>query len=218
MGVARFLTGGVVCLAVLGCEHPPAAEDAVEVPNAEAEEPSSRGIDFPYRVESACPGEGCSYGTWLACDAVPVYAEAGASESMGESIGAGASFEVETGVVLVEEPGVVAVTRPTPHVSFLSDGLTFQPNDTILVLDYVGEGFFNVWHADSILEVEGFWPWDAFRPSDDYEYGGEVIREGRSGFWVRTSGPPAGWIDVEASAVAAPNALDPDPPRCPQGD
>ncbi|MEX2282402.1 MAG: hypothetical protein WEE89_07955 [Gemmatimonadota bacterium] len=33
----------------------------------------------------------------------------------------------------------------------------FLPGDTMVVLDYVGEGRWKVFYKDRILEVEGFW-------------------------------------------------------------
>lgn len=220
MNVVRTVSTVVACSLVLGCEaeEPSPTLDAPDVLELEAAGDSVSlvsGLDFPFRVEPACPGEGCSYGEWFACDTVLLYSDPGAGTPTGGVIGPGEPFVVETGTVLVDAPEVVVVTRPTPQISFVSGGLTFRPGDTLLVLNYLGEGFFDAWYADSILEVEVFWPWEPFHPGDDFEYGGEVVREGRSEFWVRTDGPPRGWIDVEASSLAAPNALDPDPPVCP---
>lgn len=178
------------------------------------------GLAFPYRVEPACPGEGCAYGSWLACDSVLLYEDPQDSGPGGSYLLPGRAFDVTTGAVIVDAPTVVAVTAPRRQVlAFSEDAITFQPGDTLYVLDYLGEGFFNAWHADSVLEVEVFWPWESFMPGEDFEYGGEVVQEGEASFWVNTRGPDgtAGWVWVDSSSVAANSALEPGPPICPAG-
>jgi len=43
----------------------------------DAEAPTIADLVFPHVVQPACPGEGCMYDEWLACDAVPVYPNLG---------------------------------------------------------------------------------------------------------------------------------------------
>jgi hypothetical protein len=173
-------------------------------------------MQFPRRVQPACPGEGCAYGAWLACDSIPLYESPDEASSWRGYLAPDQTFEVSSGAVIVGAPTVVVVTRPTPQYSFLEDSRTFSPGDTLYVLDYLGEGFFNAWYADSILEVDVFWPWEAFFPADDYEYGGEVIQPGSSEFWVQTVGASSSevWLRADAGGLAAPNVFDPEPPVC----
>jgi hypothetical protein len=186
-----------------------------EVATSAGDSPDSPGIEFPYRVEPACPGEGCSYGLWLACDSVPLFAGPGDSSPTGQYLLPDQAFEVTSGAVVVETPGIVAVTRPTPQAPYLADAVTFVPGDTLYVLDYLGEGFFNAWHRGALLEVEAFWPWENFYPAAGFEFGGELIQAGRTSFWAKTSSGLSGtWISVDDASVAVPNALDPDPPTC----
>lgn len=68
------------------------------------------GLEPPYQVEPACPGEGCTFGTWLACDPVPLFGTPGDVSVTTGTLPADATFEVATGLVIVEVPEVVEVT------------------------------------------------------------------------------------------------------------
>ena len=110
----------------------------------------------------------------------------------------------------------VAVTRSSRPVPFLSGEDIFQPGDTLYVLDYLGEGFYNTWCQGEFYETERFWPGPDFFTAADHEYSGSVVQEAVNGFWVqiRSTNQREGWVDVFNVRLAAPNALDPDPPRC----
>ncbi len=175
------------------------------------------GLDFPHVVAPACPGEGCIFGMWLACESLPVFESPDLGGPELGRVPAGTWFEVTSGAVVVETPGVVVVTRPVARVPSLFAVDSLFPNDTLYVLDYIGEGFFNVLRADSIVEVEVFWPWQPLRVGPDFQYGGRIVQDGRSEFWVQTSLPDeaTGWIPAERFSIAALSGLDPDPPTCP---
>ncbi len=174
-------------------------------------------LTLPYVAADACPGEGCTYGTWLACGPIDVYEAYGAEAPVRRTLAAGDAFEVTTGVVIVDEPGVVVVTRRVERLAVASGGGPLLPNDTIYVLDYLGEGFFNIWHEGAIAEVEVFWPWENMVVGPAFQYAGEVVRPGRSAFWAHGTAPEGttGWIAVEGSRLAIPNSLDPVELACP---
>ena len=171
---------------------------------------------FPYVVEPACPGEGCMYDEWLACAAVPVYANMGGATESITTLDANERFSVLTGAVVVESPGIVAITRPSRPVPFLEGEDIFQPGDTLYVLEYLAEGFFNTWFQGSFFETAQFWPGPNLFPSSSYEFGGSVVQEVESSFWVRirSADQGEGWVDASNATLAAPNALDPDPAAC----
>ena len=173
------------------------------------------GMALPYVVEPACPGEGCAYGTWRACDSVPVLELPDVGATTVAHLRENESFEVQVGRVVVEVPEAVVLTRPTRQFGFSDEGVLFSEGDTVYVLDYLGEGYFNVWSADSILETEVFWPWDAFIPGSDFEYGGEVVQPGQRAFWVRiTAGNVGGWVRADQASVLSANSIDPAPLVC----
>ncbi len=198
---------------VMACGDQSAGQSRVRVQDVLA----AAGLELPHRVEPACPGEGCAYGTWLACDSVPLYRSPWDPSEVAGYLVPDRPFEVGTGMVVVDVPEVVLVTRPTPRISFEEDGVTFQPGDTLYVLDYLGEGFFNAWYIDAILETEVFWPWADFFAASDFEYGGEVIQNGSASFWVQTTDSEGseGWVWVDSASVTAPSLLEPGFLECP---
>ena len=163
-----------------------AAPDSEAPPlTTDRETPSPSVLSFPYVVEPACPGEGCTYDEWLTCGTVPVYASLGDPRDPVVTLEANERFEVLTGAVVVDRPGIVAVTRPSRPVPFLSGEDIFQPGDTLYVLDYLGEGFYNTWFQGEFYETEQFWPGPDFFTAPDHEYGGNVVQEAVTGIWVQ---------------------------------
>ena len=194
---------------------PPSPEPQnISAPDSEA--PTLADLSFPYVMQPACPGEGCMYDEWLACGAVSVYRSLGDSTDPVSTLEANERFEVLTGAVVVDSPGIVAIMHPSRPVPYVEGEDIFQPGDTLYVLDYVGEGFYNTWFQGSFFETEQFWPGPDFFTSSDYVYGGSVVQEVGSSFWVqiRSAEREEGWVDVSNTTLAAPNSFDPDPPTC----
>ncbi len=210
-GMAACL--GAALLLQLGCSSVPDRDEGAPAP---AIVPA--GLAFPYVKRPACPGEGCTYGTWLACDTVQVYGAEGDTTAVAYLLAASDSFEVHAGAVYVRAPGAVVVSRPVYQIGFDSSGVLFQPGDTLFVLDYLGEGFFDAWYRDTVLETEVFWPWEHWFPSPDYVYGGRVVQEGETEFWIEITSRPGkgkhGWVVVDWARLAMPNSFDPVPLEC----
>jgi len=167
---------------------------------------------FPMTIENACPGEGCSYGEWVACGPTDLYDEPGAEGPVG-ALEVGRRFEVTTGVMMIERPTVVLVTDSTKQTPWQPNSLTFAPGDTLMVLGYRGEGFFNALYGDTIVSTFVFWEWIDSGPQDTHT--GTVLEEGAAAFWVAMM--EAGeqlWINVNTSSVANPSSLSPDPAVC----
>jgi hypothetical protein len=160
-------------LIVAACGTPPRQDPGSG--SAEAEVIRPAGLTLPYVKRPACPGEGCAYGTWLACDTVSVYSHEADTTDRAFYLAREEPFEVLAGAIHMTRPEVVIVSRPTYQIGFQQSGVLFQPGDTLYVLSYIAEGFFDASYRDSIIETEIFWPWDDWHPPDAYEYGGEVI-------------------------------------------
>ncbi len=173
------------------------------------------GMTFPYVVSPACPGEGCTYGEWMACDSVRVYGEAEPTAKAAGWLLTDEPFTVETGMVIVRRPGAVLVTARTPQHTVGEAGYYFESGDTLFVFNYLGEGFFASWHRGEMLETEVFWPWDSWYPAEGHQYTGEILQEANNEFWVSVSSErAAGWVWVDSAHVAMANSLDPWPPEC----
>ena len=209
------VSGIVLAMSVAACGAPPRDRGSPSEPPSVRLLPA--GLSFPYVKRPACPGEGCAYGTWLACDTVSVYAREADTTERAFYLAREEPFQVLAGAVHVTRPEVVVVSRPTYQIGFQQSGVLFQPGDTLYVLSYIAEGFFDAWYRDSIIETEIFWPWEDWFPAKDHEYGGEVIRHGDATFWiqVRNGRGQEGWVPVDRASLASANSLDPDPPRCP---
>jgi len=128
----------------------------------------------------------------------------------------GLYFEVVLGSVRITVPGAVQVLERTPNYSFGKVDLYFDRGDTLFVFDYLGEGFFNGLHKGQPVEVEIFWPWSEWIPGEDYHYSGRVLQEWQGAFWISAAldDDQIGWINVDASNLAAAYSLVDEPLKC----
>ncbi len=233
--ITLFALAGVLALGISACpesgdesvseqvatapqdDHPAVPPDP---PNGEmtsppiAEAPPSSEYSFPYAfpyvVERACEGDrdGCAYGEWLACGSIPVYASRDNTAEIVTTLEASDRFEVLTGNIVIESPGIVAVTRPSRPIPWEPGEDIFQPSDTLYVFHYRGEGFYTVWFKGEFLATEQFWP-RSTTPSDP-EFGGTLVQEVESVFWVqiRPANQAEGWVVVDYPLLAFPNSHD----------
>jgi hypothetical protein len=66
----------------------------------------------------------------------------------------GTALQADSGVVIVTRVGLVAVHRPyRDH----EQNVVFAPGDTIVLLDYLGEGYYNAWVRGRLQEVVDDW-------------------------------------------------------------
>lgn len=183
----------------------------------EAPEPTHAppSVALPYVVDPACPGEGCEYGRWLACDSVRLLA---APESGGVTVAwleRDQWFEVESGLVAVRQPATYVAHRPIRDDSVgWESWLPMSPSDTLYVLDYLGEGFHNVWWRDSIQVSFQFWLGQ--RP-DTVHPALELIQPGITEFWAATltSDGELGWFHVTPPSVFPASRYSMMPESCP---
>lgn len=142
----------------------------------------------------ACPFECCVYGEWRAESAIPLVPRPAETPSAGSStLEPGAAFQADSGHVRVTGLALVAVTEwvaPMPQ-------RRLEPGDTLVLLDYVGEGFHSAWLDGEFVEVSDFWSSATDRPR------GEVIGEHSSEWWVHatSSSGTSGWFRADAPGV-----------------
>jgi hypothetical protein len=70
------------------------------------------------------------------------------------TIASGAHLTADSGFVRITQVGRVAVRAPY-HDPMMGDD--YAKGDTILVLDYLGEGFFNAWYRGGMRQVSQYW-------------------------------------------------------------
>lgn len=143
------------------------------------------------RREGACPFECCGYRTWSEPVDLALFSDPQEGQPV-DTIPAGERFEAVTGTVFVT--GLV-LAIPTDTLGQYGDPRpeaplpvewrpTWVPGDTLVVLDYEGEGVFNVWQDGEVAQVSQFWD----SPEVDLGPGpprGRSIGEYETEWWVR---------------------------------
>jgi hypothetical protein len=126
---------------------------------------------------------------------------------------AGTKLRADTSLVVVTRIGLVVLRRP---YSEGEGGLRFASGDTLLVLDYLGEGTTRVWWRGQIALVETFWD----RAAMGKDTGAELVREPRREWWAHVmaldpKGVREGWLEAtryrvdgaDACGAGTPSAL-----------
>jgi hypothetical protein len=93
----------------------------------------------PMVFAEVCPGEGCSYGTWIACQSIAVTTAQRPGAPVAFTLHRGDSLSALTGDQVVEQAGKI-VFRDTVRVAAMVDRYLFTPADTLYPLSYDGEG------------------------------------------------------------------------------
>lgn len=189
----HLAAASLIAAAACGSDTQPAPETQVaDTPAAEISvvEFARRHFDaVPDSVlvrGGACPFECCVYGEWRAETAIPLAVEPRTGADSVGSIAVGETFPADTGFVRITGPAIIAVTD-TVRVR----DTTLLPGDTVVVLDYVGEGYWNLLHRGRVLEeVEGFWGAEHDDPRGAY-YG-----DYRKEWWVHARG---GWFRADST-------------------
>ncbi len=165
--------------------------------------PSSVAIIARYRAlipdsalvrRKACPFECCTYRDWKATHEIPVYRNEMDSGAPIFTLRTGESFHALTGNVHITGVAVVAVNKKiqgdTPQHTLL-------PGDSVVILNSVGEGNFNVWKKNGqIVEVNGDWSGPPWKPNTNHRLGNY-----RTQWWVqvRTFDVRDGWIHADTA-------------------
>jgi hypothetical protein len=141
----------------------------------------------------ACPFECCVYRTWTPTGEVPLREQPRRSLPIVQRLPAGEPFQADSGFVRITGISVLAVAD-----SVDAGPATFGPGDTLVVLDYLGEGRWNVWDGRRVQEVSGFWGAEVANPKAELIGGAEYARE----WWVHatTRDGVRGWIDADSVA------------------
>ena len=191
MGRDLPLLALVLALPTAGC-------GSAEAPRVDSATPPS-----PVSAEvrpGACPFECCTYGTWTPQQPVVLYAVEGDTTSTADTIPAGEGFTARTGNVHLDGIPTVVLTDTLSGYDTFGSGavITLQAGDTAQVLDYVGEGAWNVRSGGRILQVTRFW----HTPDHPADRGFPDIAEARtepvSSWWVEVTRADGrtGWLLV----------------------
>ena len=192
----------MLAAALAGCGRSPDAGESPPI-GAEAAAPAqpdplmlwaARMPDSLTHRAGACPFECCVYGTWTGTGEVPLRAAPLRPRPLVHTIPAGQPFTADSGFVRITGVSLL-VLEDTIDLG----PTTFGPGDTVAVLDYVGEGYFNVWDGDKVWQVPSFWGQSGASGPDPVETDGQYAKE----WWVHatTSDGRRGWLDADSVAT-----------------
>lgn len=207
MGVGVLAFAGLIAVGGCGGGDAPAVAggDADTVASGNAEVGGGDAVQrFGARVPAevlvrrgACPFECCIYREWRAASAIPVMR---AERDVGApllTMASGETFRADSGNVHITGIAIVVINDSVGDPPYWS----FSPGDTVVVLDHVGEGHFNVWHDGEVKEAEGFWV-EGRQPVV-----AELLGRYATEWWVHvtTEDGRTGWIraDVAESIMGA---------------
>jgi hypothetical protein len=109
--------------------------------------PSTPAI--PYESPGACPFECCTYRSWSVQADTDLLVDRRDDATVAFRVRRGATVRALTGVVVTTRPGRAVVRRPSAL-----GGVQVRPGDSIVVLHYVGEGFWKLWVRGHVVEDE----------------------------------------------------------------
>jgi murein DD-endopeptidase MepM/ murein hydrolase activator NlpD len=96
---------------------------------------------YPYIDKGACPGEGCTYGEWLALSDTTLFASPDRRAAPVGTVRALELVRAVTGEVWTVVPGRATAIHDFEH---------FRKGDLIYLLTYQGEGSHAVWHRGQV--------------------------------------------------------------------
>ena len=150
----------------------------------------------PVTVVGACPFECCHYGAWqLRTRAIVRNTYASAATPVAR-LAAGTALAADLGLVVVTRLGLVVVHRPYRDEDL---GSRYAPGDSIVLLDYVGENFYNAWFRGRRRQVADNWG----RADTS---AAQLVIEPQSTWWAHVQWRDGarirdGWIDMDDVGV-----------------
>ena len=180
---------------------PPSSPEAgpPPAPPAEADPVARWAARLPDSLRhrsGACPFECCMYGDWTPTGDVPLRPAPSHAEPVGAMIAADQTFDADSGFVRITGVSLVAVTASVAAEE--GGGSPLSEGDTLVVLDYVGEGSYNVWDGQRVRQLSGFWGAEIGQPKGMLLGGERYARE----WWVHAStrAGEKGWFNADSVA------------------
>jgi hypothetical protein len=195
----------VVLLFAIGCDRdgPEAAPGGAARDHADRTPVAAQATSaIPRNVlrrANACPFECCVYGEWTADTVIPMYAAPQTRGTPAFTFAKGTRIRADSGVVFVTS---VAYAVVDDTVFGAGNQPWLLPNDTVYLLDPVGEGHWTGWRRGEILEdVPPFFE-DIPEPKKGRLFG----KPGRE-WWVHaTAGGQRGWFPADSVRVRGADA------------
>jgi hypothetical protein len=142
------------------------------------------GPAVPFIEYNICPFECCQYGKWVSESRLTAYRNEGDTGTTTFSINAKEEFTAIRGNVHILQTGMAKIKETTG---------VLQKNDTLYILSYKGEGYYDIWYHGNVYQnAYGFW-------QDDEKW---LIREAVTEWWiyVKTKSGKYGWLRRNAKS------------------
>lgn len=162
----------------------------------------------PYVVGGACPFECCQLGDWTLGEKAALHATPSRKARVVGRLASGVKVIADTSVVILSRLGLVVLTRPYGTAGALPH---YARGDSLIVLDYLGEGTTRVWWRGLLILEFVFWDKDA----NESAPAGVMLRKPVAAWWahVRWSGVGRtrdGWLEASRYRVNGTDACSPD--------
>jgi hypothetical protein len=166
--------------------------------------PAAAGdLQIPYISKGACPFECCAYGRWPVIKDTQAYSKPDKNASVVAELHAGEIVNAVTGDVHII-PGRAKATGK-PHSSASELDLTKD----ILILDYTGEGYSQVYQDGNFYSVKIARTKKRCQEAPNWRYcWAEVLEEPITEWWVfikAIDGKVEGWVLMEEEALKPSN-------------
>ena len=155
-----------------------------------------------------CPFECCTYGEWNVVEGFTAFAEKNTASTHVFAAEPRNTVRGISGDVHVIKPGVVLIKHELPEWDweFKENPVPpVQPGDTLLVLDGLGEGLYNVFHRDTVFTVMSNWrSRENLAELEDWivEQTGGILESYTEAVWwalVENTSGRRGWVDMGGS-------------------
>lgn len=157
--------------------------------------------NIPEIMEGTCSFEYCTYTNWIALNNINVYQNP-QDTTLVFVITKGEEFKAETGNVYITEPGLV-IAKKSFVISDISPKWEVERNDTLYILAYEGEGYYNVFFQGNKSSVSDHsWYNRRINEPDETELAKQV-RTVKTEWWVKIVDAKnrKGWIFMEQAQV-----------------
>jgi hypothetical protein len=162
---------------------------------------SQNKLNVPLIMEGACPFECCTYTTLTTFDDIKVYQNP-QDTTLFVLITKGEEFKAKTGNVYITETGLVVAKK-----SFVIPDITpiweVEKNDTLYILDYQGEGYYNVFFRGKYSNVsDHFWYNRRINKPNNTDLA-KQLRAAETEWWIKIvdSNSREGWIYMKQARV-----------------
>ncbi len=146
----------------------------------------AQNLKLPYKDVGACPFECCTYRDWFARKPISVLKTMNSASPIAFKLKKGEKVKGLTGVVITSVAGKMKVLKSQ---TFENSKVRVKKGDTLLILTYLGEGFYRFWHNGKFFEE-----------SADIA-GTKVLSQPKSVWWVKIKNQKGqiGWTISDGS-------------------